>query len=321
MKADNEIWLSQNQRGIRQGRTGFNLFQYSEEAVSILKSAVPGPARRFCRENRTWDVDIRSFPELVRTFAQYSIGGMYYECSSLINAYVKYCERNGIENDFAKSADPMPLQEELFPPQALPEKPFELKDIVPNDYREISGPDLPVPVLPAGSGFKPYPHQISGASILLKNRKYILADTMGLGKTFTAILASYNRPGRKLIVTPASLKLNWRNEIVRFGIPESKICVISSKTVKDDLKNDAEWVIVNYDSLRCVHREIPVSHWAESFETAVFDEAHYCKAVNTKGGPGSMRARYSAVISERVPYVYLLTGTPITNKTKDIYML
>ena len=87
-----------------------------------------------------------------------------------------------------------------------------MKDIVPEGYFENADPDLPVPVLPAGSGFTPYPHQISGAAILLKNRKYILADTMGLGKTFTAILAAYNRTGRKLIVTPASLKLNWRNE-------------------------------------------------------------------------------------------------------------
>ena len=316
----NSGYLKINVASVRDGRASI-YFKYSEEAVSILKAAVPGTARRFCRENRTWDVDIRSIPELVRTFAQYSIGGMYYECSPLISAYVKYCEKNGIENVFAKSADPAPLQEKLFPPQALPKEAYEMKDIVPEGYFENADPDLPVPVLPAGSGFTPYPHQISGAAILLKNRKYILADTMGLGKTFTAILAAYNRTGRKLIVTPASLKLNWRNEIVRFGIPESEICVISSKTVKEDLKSNAEWVIVNYDSLRCVHREIPLSIWAEGFTTAVFDEAHYCKAVNAKGGPGSMRSRFSAVIAEKIPNVYLLTGTPITNKTRDIFML
>ena len=196
-----------------------------------------------------------------------------------------------------------------------------MQDILPEINGEIQDGSLPVPVLPEGSGITPYPHQISGAAVLMKKRKYILADTMGLGKTFTAILAAYNTPGRKLIVTPASLKLNWRKEIIRFGINEADVCVIGSKTVKDDLQSGAEWVIVNYDSLRSVNREIPVSIWAENFSAAVFDEAHCCKAVSAKGGPGSIRARFSWEISKSVPFVFLLTGTPITNKTKDIFML
>ena len=309
-----------NVASVKDGRASI-YFKYNESAVSILKAAVPGSARRYCSENRTWDVDIRSFPDLIKCYKQCNERGMFFECSSLVTAYMKYCEKNGIENEFAGSGDPVPLQEELFPLQSMPQKAYEMMDVIPEGYTGTMDPDLPVPVLPAGSGFKPYPHQISGAAVLLKNRKYILADTMGLGKTFTAILAAYNTAGRKLIVTPASLKLNWRNEIIRFGIHESDICVISSKTVKDDLKNGAEWVIVNYDSLRCVHREIPVSYWAENFATAVFDEAHYCKAINAKGGPGSIRSKFSAAISEKVPNVYLLTGTPITNKTKDIFML
>ena len=52
-------------------------FKYNEEAVSILKSAVPGTCRHFCKENRTWTVDIRTIPALVKSFAECSIGGMY----------------------------------------------------------------------------------------------------------------------------------------------------------------------------------------------------------------------------------------------------
>lgn len=313
-------YLRINVASVKDGRASI-YFKYHEEAVSILKAAVPGSSRRFCRENRTWDVDIRCLPDLIKCFAQCSVGGTYYECSSLISVYSKYCEKNGMKNELADVNAAVPVQEELFSSQRIPEKTYEMKEIIPEAYFEISDPCFPIPVQPAGSGIRPYPHQITGAGILLENRKYVLADTMGLGKTFTAILAAYNRTGRKLIVTPASLKLNWRNEIIRFGIPESDICVISSKTVKDDLKNGADWVIVNYDSLRCVQREVPVISWAKNFAVAVFDEAHYCKALNAKGEPGSIRAKFSVQISGVVPNVYLLTGTPITNKAKDIFML
>ena len=313
-----EGYLKINVASVKDDRAAI-YFKYSEEAVSILKSAVPGSCRHFCRENRTWTVDIRSIPALVKSFTECIIGGMYYDCSSLITVYLKYCEKNGIENDFTRLKDWIPFPQELTGKPQPSEQSCVLKDILPPDYDEDK--DGSIPALPEGSSFKPYPHQTAGARILLKNHKFILADTMGLGKTFTAIMAAYNTEGRKLIVTPASLKLNWRNEIMKFGIPESDICVISSRTVHDDIRSSADWVIVNYDGLRCVHREVVVPFWAAGFTTVIFDEAHYCKAVNAKGSPGSIRSRFSLEIARCVPNVYLLTGTPITNKTKDIFML
>ena len=311
-------YLKINVASIKDNRAAI-YFKYNETAVSILKSAVPSSGRRFCRENRTWSVDIRSFPELVKTFTECSIGGMYYECSSLVTVYQKFCEKNGIENDFSRLKGWIPRQPELFDSAKPSDRIWSAGDILPEEA-DTDAENIELKY-PEGTSFKPYPHQITGAKILLKNQRYILADTMGLGKTFTAIMAAYNNEGRKLVVTPASLKLNWRNEIVKFGIPESDICVISCKTVCSDLKSSAEWVVVNYDSLRCVHREIPVPDWAENFDTVIFDEAHYCKALNGRGAPGSIRSRFSLEISKCVPNVYLLTGTPISNRTKDIFML
>ncbi|MBQ6342241.1 MAG: DEAD/DEAH box helicase [Anaerolineaceae bacterium] len=295
-------------------------FRYSEEAVSILKSSVPQSRRHFCRENKTWNVDIRNFPSLIKSFADCSVGGMYYECSALIMIYQKYCENNGIENEFSGPEEIPPLQPELFAAEN-PDKPEPMNEILPKGY--MDGLNIPEfnPVIPDGSDFTPYPHQISGAAILRKNHKYILADTMGLGKTFTAILAANGIKGRKLVVTPASLKLNWRNEMIRFGIPESEICVISSKTVREDLETNAEWTVINYDSLRSVRKEKPLSGWASGFSAAIFDEAHYCKALSAKGTPGSIRSRLSLEIAQAIPNVYLLTGTPVSNKPRDIFML
>ena len=246
----NSGYLKINVASVKDNRAAI-YFKYNEAAVSILKSAVPQNGRRFCRENKTWDVDIQSFPSLVKMFAECSVGGMYFECSSLISIYQKYCESHGIDCPFSRMDGMIPVQPELFDAKTAEKKPYPMNEILPSGF--YKDPDIAgfVPEIPEGSSFSPYPHQVSGAAVLLKNHKYILADTMGLGKTFTAILAAYGTKGRKLIVTPASLKLNWRNEIMKFGIPEEDICVISSKTVSEDLKNNAEWAVVNYDSLRC----------------------------------------------------------------------
>lgn len=295
-------------------------FKYSEEAVSILKSAVPYSGRSFCRENRTWSVDIRSLPALIRTFEKYSIGGMFYECSALINAYQKYCGRVGIVDGTVRDKRNDPSQPVLFPDGEQKEKVSAPEEILPPGYGEITAGKSRLRY-PEGSLFRPYPHQVSGADILIEGGRYILADTMGLGKTFTAIMAAYSCGGRTLVVTPASLKLNWRKEIHRFGIPEDDISVISSKTAAEDLKKDTGWTVVNYDSLRNVSRCVNLSSWASGFTTVIFDEAHYCKTVDTRGQPGSRRGRLSLEIAGRVKNVYLLTGTPVTNKTKDIFML
>jgi len=61
---------------------------------------------------------------------------------------------------------------------------------------------------------KPFNHQLEAAKFLLSKKKAILADEMGGGKTTSAIIAAYNVEGKKLVVCPASLKLNWQKEIL-----------------------------------------------------------------------------------------------------------
>ena len=289
-------------------------FKYNEQAVSILKSAVPYPKRFFCREDRTWSVDIRSIPALIKSFEAGGVDGTRFECSALIDAYLKYCERNGAVATY---------QPDLFRNTNTASKSIS-GSILPPDYPqagETGIQDAQELIYPEGSSFSPYKHQIIGAQILLREHKYILADTMGLGKTFTAIMAAHTAGGRKLVVAPASLKLNWRNEILKFGIEESAVGIISSATAAKDIGTSAEWVITNYECLGSIRKHTDLVSWASGFTTVIFDEAHYCKSVNSNGAPGSLRGKYSLKISETVPNVYLLTGTPITNKTKDLFIL
>lgn len=160
---------------------------------------------------------------------------------------------------------------------------------------------------------QPYQHQIEGAKFLLHNKKGILADEMGLGKTLTAIIAAAHVSEKKLIVCPASLKLNWAKEIRNAFYDTPKVSVLGT----NNPETDAEWYIVNYDIL---DRYVDTIKGLEP-AVLVLDEAHYIKAVSNSGKPDSKRAELALEIAKDVPYVFLLTGTPITSRPKDLYNL
>jgi SNF2 family DNA or RNA helicase len=163
-----------------------------------------------------------------------------------------------------------------------------------------------------------FAHQIEGVAFLLARRRAILADDMGLGKTRQSIVALRHAApdGPWLVVTPASVKLNWEREIravdahartqVLSGVPGSGGEVADEAGV---------WVIVNYDILGKwlpMLRRVP---WAG----VIFDEAHYLKNQNS----ARSRAARSLVLEEEASdaVVYALTGTPLTNRPRDLFPL
>ncbi|MFM2182396.1 MAG: hypothetical protein RJB61_690 [Actinomycetota bacterium] len=153
-----------------------------------------------------------------------------------------------------------------------------------------------------------YNHQCSGVAFLLSRRKAILADDMGLGKTRTAIVAAREQSpdGPFLVVCPATLKLNWEREI-HMVEPGADVQVLA----KEAPRTDARWTIVNYDRLgrfAADLADIP-------FSVVVLDEAHYIKN-------RSARTKHAMTLLSGEPAgVYLLTGTPMTNRPRDLFQL
>ncbi len=155
-----------------------------------------------------------------------------------------------------------------------------------------------------------YPHQVEGVAFLLARRGAILADDMGLGKTRQAIVALREAApaGPYLVVCPASVKVNWRREIEAVA-PGAEVHVVGAPAPK----GFDGWVVVNYDVLGR-HLE-----WlrAAGFRGLVFDEAHYLK------NHTSQRSRYASALVHvpSRPVTYLLTGTPLTNRPRDLFPL
>ncbi len=161
-----------------------------------------------------------------------------------------------------------------------------------------------------------FPHQIEGVAFLLGRNRAILADDMGLGKTRQAIVALRHvaPDGPYLVVCPASVKRNWSREI-HLAASDAATHIVERGS---ELPTQPEWVIVNYDILSKHMETLGRVPWAG----IVFDEAHYLKNhTSARSRLARQLADRAGAQSARRPAVYLLTGTPLTNRPRDLFVL
>jgi SNF2 family DNA or RNA helicase len=158
-----------------------------------------------------------------------------------------------------------------------------------------------------------YPHQVEGVAFLMGRRRAILADDMGLGKTRQAVVAATHLEpeGPYLVVCPASVKQNWAREIEMVE-PDAETAVVGPQP-PPAITWDG-WVVINYDILE-KHFEIIASR---PWNAIVFDEAHYLKNHKSKR---SRLCRSLVDGCEGQPVVFSLTGTPLTNRPRDLFPL
>ena len=158
-----------------------------------------------------------------------------------------------------------------------------------------------------------YPHQIEGVAFLLGRRRALLADDMGLGKTRQSVIAMVEAEaeGPYLVICPASVKRNWAREI-ELVLPSATPTVVGPEPLPSiDFR---DWVIINYEILGKHMEGLLAFEW----KGIVFDEAHYLKNYQSK------RSRNAAKLVKSIqhePIVHALTGTPMTNRPRDLFPL
>ena len=159
-----------------------------------------------------------------------------------------------------------------------------------------------------------FPYQREGMLHLAFTERALLADEMGLGKTIQAIaacalLAHLGRAARVLIVTPASLKTEWEEQIRRFT-PHAPRLVFGNRGARLRLYADPTptfFTIVNYEQVVTDTLEINTRLRPE---IVVLDEAQRIKNWSTKTAQAVKR------LSSR--YAFVLTGTPIENRIDEL---
>jgi len=88
-------------------------------------------------------------------------------------------------------------------------------------------------------------HQENAIKFLTTRKKAVLSTQMGGGKTISAIVSALEGGYNKvLVICPASLKTNWKNEIKRF-VNDDNITIVSGSEW-----NEARFTIINYNILK-----------------------------------------------------------------------
>lgn len=160
-----------------------------------------------------------------------------------------------------------------------------------------------------------FEYQKEGIRFAATRKSVIIADEMGLGKTIQAIGAAIQKKElfgfkKVLVVCPASLKAQWKNEIEKFS-NETAVVVQGFPHEREQLykTSDATFLIVNYETVLRDQRAIARA----SFDFLILDEAQRVKNFETKtaGAIKQLNAKHTLII----------TGTPIENKLIDLFSL
>jgi hypothetical protein len=147
----------------------------------------------------------------------------------------------------------------------------------------------------------------------------ILADDMGLGKTLQSIayLLSVQEEIRErkepaLVVCPASLVYNWRNELNRFA-PGLTVQIIDGiREDREHLLQEIAGVDVVITSYPLLRRDLD-TYSGQAFHTLFLDEAQMIKNHYTQTA--------QAVKAVRAAYCFALTGTPVENRLEELWSI
>ena len=161
-------------------------------------------------------------------------------------------------------------------------------------------------------GLNLYPFQKAGVEFIeSREGRALIGDEMGLGKTVQAlsycIIHLELRP--IIIVCPASLKINWKNECVKWGVKEIPY-LISGRNYDNKSKYQNEKIlIINYDILKDhVNTLIDMNP-----QILICDESHMIRNKKTN------RAKAVVALSKHCNKIIALSGTPIINKPVEFY--
>ena len=178
---------------------------------------------------------------------------------------------------------------------------------------------------------KPFDHQLEAINYGLTHEKWLLLDSMGLGKTNSIIWLAETLKRRGIIdhcfiiCGVNSLKQNWKREIEKFSTESAvvlgeyitrtgKIRYRSMDKRAAQLKDpiDEFFVITNLESLRDDRIIEAFKKSSNKFGMIAFDEAHRAATKTSQQGTNLLKLE--------APFKVAATGTLITNNPLSAYV-
>jgi len=182
--------------------------------------------------------------------------------------------------------------------------------------------------IPCPPGCEFLPFQRAGIAYAINHKDTLFGDEMGLGKSIEAVGVVNADPCARtiLIICPATLKLNWRNEWMKWDIKGLEVEIIKPDTKKFP---DTSVVILNYELLPKWQKELRQHEWS----VMIVDEVHYVKNPSTtraqeifgrKRAVNKEKPDGSIIKCEQLDPIpakrrLFLTGTPILNRPIELW--
>lgn len=156
------------------------------------------------------------------------------------------------------------------------------------------------------------PYQLDGVAYAAGTGRAVLADDMGLGKTPQAVgvaelLAREAGIRKVLVICPASLKSQWRNEICRFVDRDVQLIAGQTAGRAEQYRSNCFFTVCNYEQVLRDILAIEQVPW----DLIILDEGQRIK---------NWEAKTSRVIKGlRSRFALVLSGTPLENRLDELY--
>lgn len=170
--------------------------------------------------------------------------------------------------------------------------------------------------LPATLDVMSRPYQLDGAAWLQQQKRALLADDAGLGKTIQATMAA-TRP--VLVTCPTYAVLQWA-DVIESEYPNETIAVagVGNRQQRHHALTGnnptamvgpapADWTIVNTD----MHR----GYYLPDVETWIVDEMHHFRNREAE------RSKLANEYAQRIPRIFGLTATPVFKDVTNLWHL
>lgn len=159
---------------------------------------------------------------------------------------------------------------------------------------------------------KLFPYQVEGLDKIQRcNGRALVADEQGLGKTPQAMMYLAQNPELRpaVIVCPAVTKFSvWERQASQhFGLRVDVLSGTKGAAIRH--WHNHKIVVVNYDILHAWLYYLK----AIDPKVVILDEAHYLAS------KGSRRTKCCQSLTDNVPHILALTGTPLTNRPSELW--
>lgn len=197
--------------------------------------------------------------------------------------------------------------------------PHDIESVIALNDLGISAPSPILHYYDWPSQFQPYDHQRKTSAFLTTNKKCLVLNEIGTGKTQSALwaadyLMSEGIINKVLIISPLStLERVWGDAIFK-GFYERRSIVLrgTADRRKRLIQKDADFYIVNHDGFSIIAAEA-----INMFDLVIVDEA----AVLRNGQTQRFKQFYKWMEKNPQARLWLMTGTPTPNAPTDAWSL